>query len=63
MTAVELSGEQSGGKDEEVKLLEMFLARCQKSFGELEFVVALSMDKRIFGKSKNRFGTISGRNI
>ncbi len=45
MTAVEPSGEESGGKDEEVKLLEMFLARCQKSFGELEF--AFSMDERI----------------
>ena len=37
VTAVEPSGEQRGGKDEEVKLLDMFLARCQKSFGELEF--------------------------
>ncbi len=37
MTAVEPSGEQRGGKDEDVKLLEMFLARCQMSFGELEF--------------------------
>ncbi len=37
MTAVEPSGKQRGGKDEEVTLLEMFLARCQKYFGELEF--------------------------
>ncbi len=36
MTAAEMSGKQRGGKDEEVKLFEMFLARCQKSFGELE---------------------------
>ncbi len=27
---------QRGGKEEEVKLLEIFLARCQKSLGELE---------------------------
>ena len=26
-----------GGKDEEVKLLERFLARCQKAWEELEF--------------------------
>ncbi|MPC41228.1 hypothetical protein E2C01_034815 [Portunus trituberculatus] len=31
------SGRSKGGKDEEVKLLEMFLERCQKSRGELEF--------------------------
>ncbi len=37
MTPAEPSGKQRGGKDEEVKLLEMFLARCQKSFGELKF--------------------------
>ncbi len=37
MTAVDPSGEQSGGKDEEVKLLEMFMTRCYKSFGDLEF--------------------------
>ncbi len=41
MTAVETSGEQREGKDEEVKLLEMFLARSQNSFGELEFDMLL----------------------
>ncbi len=41
MTAVAPSGEHRGGKDEEVKLLEMFLARCHKSFGELEFAKLL----------------------
>ncbi len=30
------SGRSKGGKDEEVKLLEIFLARCQKDREELE---------------------------
>ncbi len=37
MTAVEPSREQRRGMDEEVKLLEMFFASCQMSFGEFEF--------------------------
>ena len=36
--AVGLSGWSKGGKDEEVKLLEISLARCQKSLEELEFL-------------------------
>ena len=36
MTAVVPSGRNIGGKEEEEKLLEIFLARCQKSLGELE---------------------------
>ncbi len=35
-TAVLPSGLRRGGKDEEVKLEEIFLARCQKSREELE---------------------------
>ncbi len=35
-TAVLPSGIRIGGKDEEVKLEEIFLARCQKSLNELE---------------------------
>ncbi|MPC54726.1 hypothetical protein E2C01_048651 [Portunus trituberculatus] len=35
--AVVPSVRNKGGKDEEIKLLEMFLAKCQKSRGELEF--------------------------
>ena len=35
-TAVVPSGRRRGGKDEEVKLLEIFLARCQKEREELE---------------------------
>ncbi len=41
MTAVEPSGEQREGKDEEVKLLEMFLATWQKTLEELEFAKLL----------------------
>ncbi len=36
VTAVEPSELQRGGEEEEVKLLEIFLARCQKSLEELE---------------------------
>ncbi len=42
VAAVEPPGEQRGGEDAEAKLLEMLLARCQKSFGELEFDRLLS---------------------
>ena len=51
-------------KDKEVKLLEMFLARCQKSRGELSGnILTLSMNDGGFGKLKNRLGMIPGRNI
>ncbi|MPC97656.1 hypothetical protein E2C01_092980 [Portunus trituberculatus] len=42
----------------------MFLARCQKSWEEVEFErLTFSIYERVFGKLKNRLGMIPGRDM
>ena len=64
-TAVEASVLSKGGKDEEVKLLNILLARSQKSREELELgrLLCFLFVKDILSKVENRFGIITGRNI